>query len=428
WNRRKILASTPGIKHLSRIEAGMESSDWRRYAVPCPHCGEMQFLEWSRLKWETEDVNQNSKPRVTSWWYVCVNGCVIEEKDKHEMIRQGQWRATKRSHDGRTAGFHLNALYSPVLDWSKLIYEWIEAQGSLERMKVFINTRLAETWEIRGTGADLHELESRGRFSRELLPAGVLFLTAGGDVQDDRLEISVIGWGMNDERWVIDHQVFPGDPSLPDSDEASPWARVREYLLEPWEQVGAGEGARISMQVECALFDSGGHNTERVYEFTRKHHLRRWYAIVGRAGIGKPLASSGSQVGPFKTMLFTVGVDTAKEDIFTSFRVKEPGAGYCHFSADLPAEYFRQVRAEKLVKTKKDFITTMQWVKTQERNEALDCFVYARAAVAVLRPHYRKIRRNLDRQIETLRRQREAAGKPTPAPIEEIIAPAVPLP
>jgi phage terminase large subunit GpA-like protein len=425
WNRKKIKASTPAIKNLSRIEKGYESSDKRRYYVPCPHCDEYQVLEWRRLQWKTESTTTTSKPRVVSWHYVCTQGCVIEESEKFEMIRRGEWRATSESHDGKTAGFHINALYSPVVDWLKLIHEWLEAKNSLERMKVFINTNLAETWEIRGTGAETNDLEKRKEKFRELLPAGVLYLTAGVDTQDNRVECSIIGWGMDDERWVIDHRVFEGEPSLPDTDPGSPWAALREYLLEDWEHT-----LGVTMRVRCALVDSGGHHTERVYEFTRKHELRRWHAIVGRAGIGRPLISSEHKVGPYETKLFTVGVDTAKEDVFTSFRVKESGPGYCHFSDVLPPEYFRQVTAEKLVTTKKDFHTTMQWVKIGERNEALDCFVYARAAVAVRRPNFRKIARELFRQTGALRLQREAAGKPIPKPEDEMIgsAPDAPPP
>jgi phage terminase large subunit GpA-like protein len=415
WNRIKSMASTPGIKNLSRIERAMESSDKRRYYVPCPHCGEMQTLEWKRLKWEVDKV-EGSRPHVLSWFYVCLNGCVIEERAKHEMIRRGEWRATAESHDGKTAGFYLNALYSPVLDWVTIIREWLEAQTSLESMKVFVNTRLAETWEIRGTGANMSELEKRQRFNHELLPAGVLWLTAGVDTQDDRLECSVWGWGLDDERWSIEHKVFPGDPSLPDTDPASPWAALRVYLLEDWEHT-----AGVTMRIAAALVDSGGHHTERVYEFTRKHEMRRWHAIVGRAGIGRPLLSSGSRVGPYKTLLYTVGVDTAKEDLFTSLRVKNPGAGFTHFSHALDTEYFRQLTSEKLVKTTREFVTTMRWEKTSERNESLDCGVYARAAVSVRRPNFRKIARSLFRAAEKLRLEREAAGMPTPAPAEDYI-------
>lgn len=417
WNRKKILASTPGIKNISRIEAAYDVSDRRKYYVPCPHCGTSQVLEWRRLQWKTDGIGE--RPRVVDHWYVCLEGCEIRERSKFEMIRKGEWRATARSHDGKTAGFQLNALYSPVLDWLKLINEWIEAQTSLERMKTFVNTRLAETWEIRGTGADLHELEKRKDESdyADMLPAGVLFLTAGVDTQDDRLEVSVIGWGLNEERWVIDHQIFSGDPSLPETDEASPWARLHEYLLQPWEHA-----LGVTTSIACALIDSGGHHTTRVYEFTRRNELRRWYAIVGRGGIGKPLVSKGSEQGPEKTKLYSVGVDTAKEDIFTSFRAGATGAGCCHFSKNLTSEYFRQVTSEQLVKVKHDFITTLKWVKKSDRNEALDCFVYARAAVAVLRPNFRKIKRNLDAAAEKAKEEKTLPPEEVPQAPEKPVA------
>lgn len=159
WNRKKVYASTPGIKKLSRIEQAYESSDQRRYFVPCPHCREMQILEWGRLIYQTE--GEGDKKRPVSWSYVCVNGCDIEEKHKFEMIRRGEWRAMTKSRDGKTAGFHINALYSPLTDWKTLIVERIEAEFSVERLKTFINTRLAETWEIRGEGADKTNLEKR---------------------------------------------------------------------------------------------------------------------------------------------------------------------------------------------------------------------------------------------------------------------------
>lgn len=410
WNRKIVIASTPGIKDLSRIEKAEAESDRRRYFVPCPHCGDFQKLEWSRLTYVQEKGVEHG--RVTDIFYACINGCEIREQSKHEMVRRGEWRATAQSRDGKTAGFHLNALYPPWIRWSDLVNEWLAAKTSLERRKTFINTRLAETWEIRGKGADLHELEKRKASTdfADLLPAGVLFVTAGVDVQDDRLECSRIGWGMDEERWVIDHRVFPGDPSLPETvagpdglqqrNDLSPWAALYDHLLSPLQHETG-----VSMQVACALVDSAGHHTARVYAFTKRNAARRWHAIVGRGGIGKPLVSRGSEQGPSHAMLYTVGVDTAKEDIYTSFGVKEPGAAYCHFSGSLLAEYFRQVTSEQLVKVKRDFITTLRWVKKGERNEALDCFVYARAAVAVLKPAYAAIARSLAKQADALKQK-----------------------
>lgn len=409
WNRKIILTSTPTIKHLSRIEAAYDASDKQKFFVPCPHCGEFQVLDWKRLHYEIENPKPDAngqvtgRPRLLEFYYICLNGCLIQERDKYEMVRRGEWRATAASHDGKTAGFQMNALYSPVLGWQKIITDWLAARHSFERLKTFVNTRLAETWEIRGEGATLHELEKRKEAFSELVPSGVLCLTAGVDTQDDRLEVTVWGWGLDEERWAIDHRVFKGDPGLPESDPESPWAKLREYLLEPFDHA-----LGFPISIACVLIDSGGHHTQRVYDFAQRNALRRWFACVGRSGWGRPLASSGSQVGPQKVRLYAVGTDSAKEDIFTSFRVAEAGPGYCHFSENLPAEFFRQLTAEKLVTTKREFETTLQWVKTSERNEALDCAVYARAAVAVLRPNFRKLKRNLDRAVSQMEARRNA--------------------
>lgn len=406
WNKKEILASTPGIKNLSRIEKAEEESDRRRYFVPCPHCGTFQDLRWRRLQYTID----GGTGRIIDVFYACEFGCEIRERSKHEMIRKGEWRATAESRDGKTAGFHLNALYPPWLKWTDLVSEWLTAKTSLERKKTFINTRLAETWEIRGKGADLHELEKRKselEFAEEL-PAGVLFITAGVDVQDDRLECTRFGWGMDEERWVIDHEIFRGDPSLPETitgedgkkirNVDSPWAHLEAHL-----RTSLSHTLGVTMTVACALIDSGGHHTARVYEFTKKNAARRWHAIVGRAGIGKPLVSRGSEQGPSHAMLYTVGTDTAKEDIFTSFQVKEEGVAYCHFSKGLAPEYFRQVTSEQLVKVTRDYVTKLEWKKKGERNEALDCFVYGRAAVAVLQPKYKSIQQRLTERVEKLK-------------------------
>lgn len=420
WNRKKILASTPGIKNLSRIEKAYEDSDQRKYFVPCPECGLMQHLSWRRLKYELD--GEGDAARVVRVWYECLASCEILERSKHEMIRTGEWRATAQSRDGKTAGFHLNALYPPWLRWTDLINEWRSAKGSLERRKTFINTRLAETWEIRGKGADLHELEKRKAQTdyAHSLPAGALFVTAGVDVQDDRLEATKWAWGMDEERWVVEHQIFRGDPSLPEvvdgrRSELSPWADLEEWLREPLDhELG------VQMQVVCALIDSGGHHTQRVYAFCKKNEARRWFAIIGRAGIGKSLVSRGSEQGPSHAMLYTVGVDTAKEDVYTSLRLDKTGAGYTHFSGSLDTEYFRQLTSEQLVKTTKDFVTKLEWVKKGERNEALDCAVYARAAVAVLRPNYKKLAAGLQRMAKEIENKPESDPEAQPETVPDV--------
>ena len=182
-HRRKVyINSTPTLKGLSRIEAEFEQSDQRRYFVACPDCGKEQILTWKNLRWD------DGKPATAA--YLCTGcGVLIPEREKFGMVQRGRWMVT---NPGRTtAGFHLNALYSPWISWGELAEEWLVAQAdpSKAKLQVFINTALGESWEDRGHGKD--ELEDRQEHYNTEVPRGVGLLTAGVDVQDDRLEMIV---------------------------------------------------------------------------------------------------------------------------------------------------------------------------------------------------------------------------------------------
>jgi phage terminase large subunit GpA-like protein len=412
WNRKNIEASTPGIKGLSRIDKDFENSDKRYFFVPCPHCAEMQVLVWDRLKWLKDAKN---RPLPQTGFYVCVNGCEIQEGEKYDMVRQGKWRATAVSADGKTAGFHLNALYSPWTTWQELISEWLEAQGpqNTELLKTFVNTRLAETWELRGVGAEQSELEKRKEAynddpDKDLIPAGALILTVGADVQGDRIEATLMAWGLNDESWAIDHKIFRGDPA-----KQGVWDELDAYLLQTWQHQSG-----VQMRVVAVMVDSGGHHTKQVYAFTRKRELRKVYSIKGVAGIGRPLVGRPNRVGKEKTLLFTVGVDTAKELLYSRLRNAEPGPGYCHYPAKpcFDAEYFKQLTSEHMVTRTVENQTKIEWKKKYERNEPLDCRVYAMAALELLQPKWDAVAKNFQIQVEAAKKAKDktqAVKKPT---------------
>ncbi len=223
-HRRKVLLiSTPTVKGFSRIEREYEASDQRRYFVPCPHCGHRQWLAFERLRWD------KGKPETAA--YHCAS-CdeAIAEHHKTAMLAAGEWRATAEATDPTTIGFHLSALYSPVgwLSWEAIARAWVAAQGSdgatgsatgssdLERVRAFKNTILGETWVESGEAPDWQRLyDRRERWLPGTVPAGGLFLTAGADVQKDRIEVDVWVWGRGLESWLIDHVVIEGGPSEP---------------------------------------------------------------------------------------------------------------------------------------------------------------------------------------------------------------------
>jgi hypothetical protein len=175
-HRRKVfLVSTPTIRGLSRIEREYEVSDQRRFFVPCPHCGVMQWLKFDRLRW------QKGKPETAE--YHC-EGCdaAIAEHHKTAMLEGGEWRATAAAADPTTVGYHLSALYSPIgwLSWERIVRAWDAAQGSDEAIKAFRNTILGETWVETGEAPDWQRLyDRRERWTSGTVPAGGLFLTAG---------------------------------------------------------------------------------------------------------------------------------------------------------------------------------------------------------------------------------------------------------
>ena len=194
WNRKIVETSTPTVKGISRIEASWEESDQRRYYVPCVSCGHHQILHWAGLKFDKTDLN--------TIYYECENcNAHLTEVDKAAMVAMGKWIA-KYPEKLKHAGFHLNELYSPWSTWRSMVEEFLEAKKRPETLKVWVNTSLGETWEEEESySIDNDKLAARiERY--EDLPNGVLVLTAGVDVQDDRLECLVKGVGVEGRELV----------------------------------------------------------------------------------------------------------------------------------------------------------------------------------------------------------------------------------
>ncbi len=414
WNFKIVETSTPHIKGTSRIEDSFAESDQRYYMVPCPHCGLEQVLMWPRLRYETE-VTASGQKRPTGIWYQCVNECRIEESSKYEMVRRGKWQASGESRDGRTAGYHLNALYSPWVEWTRLVLEWLAAQADSEKLQVFTNTRLAESWELRGEGAEETELEKRRESlpQAQELPEGVLMLTLGVDVQRDRIVASVIGWGLGKEGWIVDHFILRGAPALPEENPDSPWRELDELRARRWKHP-TGEMLRIA----CTCVDSGDQ-TKIVYDYTRRRERERCHSIKGIDGFGKPLVNNGTRPDKNKTLLYLVGVDTAKERIYSGLKQETDGPGRIHIlkKEHLGAEYLAELTAEHIITTKRKGRAVKHFeVLAGRRNEALDCAVYASAAREILRPNFEKL-------YERLFKAPPAAAKVAP-----VAEPAVPSP
>ncbi|MGO4003727.1 phage terminase large subunit family protein [Pseudomonas fluorescens] len=380
-NAKFYFSSSPTIRGASRIADLFETSDQRFYYVPCPHCGHMQVLEWERLHYSAD---------YTLVHYQCVGpecDVLIEEHHKGEMLTKGEWRAHAQG-DGETVGFNLNALYSPPgwTGWGALAKQFEKAKkamsrGDLEPMQVFYNTRLAKVWDSAQEQTKADVLMARARletYGLGEMPFGVLMLTASVDVQNNRLEFLVVGWGPGMERWIIDYQVIWGDPS----DERT-WAVLDDKLKARYPHPC---GAHLP--IRAVGIDSGGHHTDEVYQFCRLRRWRNIFAVKGASKPGRPvIAQRPSMVdvtwkGTTERKgvgLWMIGTDTAKDWIYNRYTV-EDGPGALHFANDLPDDFFEQCVAERKVTRYLKGFKKIEWVKGKaERNEALDLMVYSLA-------------------------------------------------
>lgn len=411
WNRTIVAGSTPTVKDFSRVERMFLQTDQRRYFVPCPDCGHMQYLKWPNIRWTDGDPSTAG--------YCCEScGVIIPHSKKRWMVERGEWRATAPGN-GKHVGFHIWAAYSysPNATWPNLVEEFLDAKNDAEQLKTFVNTVLGETWEdeyASKIGAtDLLERAASEQYQQYVPPAEVLALTIGCDVQDDRLSLSVWGWGREEEGWLIDRVKLYGSPSRPEV-----WKQLDEILQKPYLNE-----ANEEMKVLCCAIDSGGHHTQEVYQYSRERAAMGVIAIKGMSQKGKPPLGKASKVDvDYKgkalkkgAQLFPVGVDTVKSLLFGRLKHNDPGAGYLHFFPTIGADYFEELTAEKQILRFRNGYPERVWVKkSQAPNEALDEMNYAYAALHRL---YQKMdRRTIWDQLERRDEERPKRVRAAAAP------------
>ena len=380
WNRKIILGSTPTIKGVSRIEKSWSESDQRRFHVACPHCGHAQVLKWQNLHWK-RDVDEAGKTiahHPETAHFVCeAKGCVIEEHDKPAMVDAGAWVAGAPSKGH--AGFHIWAAYSlfPNAAWRYLVEEFLRVHKDPSLLQTFVNLVLGETWDEPAERVDTNSLLNRAEtYDALTLPQGAVVVTAGVDVQDDRLEIQVIAWGAGEESWPCLYEVLHGDPAQP-----KVWDELDGILNETFQ---SDNGQRLKIRAAC--IDTGGHHGERVYAFCKTRRMRRVFPIKGVQG-PRPVWPKRASRGKANETLFAIGVDTAKDAIYGRLRIQKPGPGYVHFPADdaFNDDYFAQLTVERVLTRYRQGRPYRVWdCPKGKRNEALDTFVYALAALKSL--------------------------------------------
>jgi len=380
--RRKVfMISTPKITGRSRIEASFEDSDQRYYWVPCPHCNEHQTLKFAQVRWPKGEPEKAV--------YVCEH-CEgqIENHEKHSMLPRGEWRPAAPGV-GKAAGFHLSSLYSPVgwFSWTDAAAMFEEAQKNPALLQVFVDTVLGETWAQQGEAPEWQRLYDRREDYRiGTVPKGGLFLTAGVDIQKDRIEVETVAWGRGKESWSIDYQVLEGQTA-----EGMVWQKLIT-VLNTWYPIESGGVLPI---VKFAI--DSGYATPEVYAWTRKYGGERAVVIKGDSRAAAPISQpSAIDIGPQGNRVrsgirvWPVNGSMIKEELYRWLRLDRPTEesgepyppSYCHFPK-YGEEYFKQITAEQLVTRIVKGYRRTEWQKTRDRNEALDARTYARAAAAV---------------------------------------------
>lgn len=396
--------STPTTKGASWIESSFEQGDQRRFHVVCPHCDEHQPLKWQNVTWSKDDQGEH-RPETAG--YACGScGVVWNDGERIAAIRNAErlgagWKAEKpfRGH----ASYHLNELYSTFRKLGDIVQSFLDKKAAGD-LQTFVNVSLAETWEEQGDQVDSTGLMERAEQYPAQVPAGGLYLTAGVDMQQDRLEVETVAWGLGEESWSVDYQVLWGDPLHGDV-----WDELDAYLEQTFQHQS---GAQLPISSAC--LDTGGNSgyTQAAYEYAKGKTGRRLFAIKGVGGWGRPIVSAPSRKrtgrGQRPVDLFTVGTDEGKLIVSRRLGIKDPGPGYCHFPDTREPEWFRQITAEKLVTRYIKGFPLREWIKTRERNEGTDCRLYAYAALKITNPNLARLAKRLAVDPDD-----EAAGETT---------------
>jgi phage terminase large subunit GpA-like protein len=392
-NKKIYMVSTPTIKGFSRIELEYDCTDQQKFFVPCPICGEFQVLDWNQIKW---DKISKDEPDLDSVRYQCKK-CRKEflEYEKTAMLNAGEWRPTSEKPCAPDViGFHLSSLYSPLgwVSWRDLVDDWYKAQKDTALLKTFMNTRLGRTWEDKGERPDEHVLMSRREEYGAEIPAAGLVLTAGVDVQEDRLEVETVAWGIGQESWSISYDIFHGPTA-----EENVWLQLDQFLQSKFQHESG-----VELKIACVCVDTG-YQTQKAYNFIKPRQNRRVYGIKGSSLPGVPVVGRPSKKSVAEIKLFPIGTDAAKDVIYGRLGIKDHGPGYMHFPLEYDQEFFDQLTAEKVVTKYVKGYPTRQYVPIRERNETLDCRCYALAAMIILNPVFEKLKENIERKAEELK-------------------------
>lgn len=405
WDRTMGLFSTPTNAGESRIEVEYTEGTQEEWQHQCPNCGEYHLLTHRSMVMDTETVKDGRKKEhihVKSVSWRCPDcGFTFSE---NEMRRQPQKYVAKNptAIKNHVRSFFVNCWASPWISWTDVMQEWVDAKGDPEREKVVVNTRFGEPYERARRYDNVDKLLARREPYNAELPDSVLILTAAVDVQDNRLEYEIVGWGEDEECWGIKKGIILGAP-----DTAAVWRQLDEQLDREYH-FADGTGLLVAR----TFIDSGGHYTSEVYNYSLMHLARQRFAVRGSSTMGVPIIHKYSKAQAYhgRTIpLVLIGTDSGKQYIMDRLAIDVPGPRYFHFPLDKPEQdavnevlwnrgydeiYFQGLTAEEKQPQKKNGRIVYRWVNIAKdhRNEPLDLRVYNLACLASISPDFSKLK------------------------------------
>lgn len=376
WNALSIAVCSPTLEKSSNIANRFEDSDQRYFHARCPYCDNLEKLVWAQVKWIDKDPSTAQ--------YECSHcGEYWSELDRLKAISPGRAEYVATKPFNGHAGFTCNAIASPWQPLSRLVEKFLEAKTDPEKLKVFVNTSLAETWKPAVDMPDYERLfERRESYPMEIVPTEeIKFLTMGVDVQADRLEAQIIGWTKEKRSFSIAYRKIAGFTHTD-----VPWIELKTLIQSSFTVI---ESER-EMPISFTCIDSG-FNTSKVHAFVQGFSPSRVRAIKGSDSL-QTYYKMGSDItqnfdgskNKFAHKTWVVGSSFCKTELYGNIKLPmqdEHGnipANYCHFP-EYDLDFFKGLCSESLVLNKGKY----EWQKHFARNEPLDTWIYARVGASM---------------------------------------------
>lgn len=401
--KKQIQTSKPTLEGFSLIQkSSMAANDILDYKVKCPECETHTTIEWGGhdvqygFKWSENDpstVKHYCKECGSAW----DNSCL------HEVSKGGYWEGENgyKTYDAMTwykdgveaiaprhIAFRTWSGYSPFVTWQQIVEEWLDSQGDITKIQAFMNNVLTKTWSIKHKGTITEAIIDDMPLEKDL--SKIVAVTAGVDVQDDRIELQYAGFDQENNIYVLGYDEVRGD-----MDTAEPYIEMGMRIIESRFQCGDN-----ILRPAVACIDTQGHKTKTVHEFLKHNANNKSVRFVGINGVGgadyeiSDKASTNRDVKG--SVFYSIGTNILKYKIYDAIRkYDQPNGSFrISYDANLPKDYAKQLTAEKMeIRRIKGVDKIVFTNDSQRRNEALDTLVYCLAAKAYIRDHMRDGRR-----------------------------------